>query len=317
MSAFIFHDLPLALRITRPDNMAPSANPISARKKARKPRRRSKKNRILKPSSPNSSRLVLAQKHARDLAKRGAITKPGTGRSVLTNSNKNPRATESKPNKTAEGRASPRILKYQLATQWSSSEPFEKNCLHKEPLPDNYVFVPRGDVYVTRNCRSKTKESHRLVYKVWDNTGKKALGIRIPSDVYTAVSHSAEETAELRANAVKLRDAKDLAHSRQLLCKQFPLMPVDSLEAILHHAFLKGSGRVGRTSTTSDEHKATLAVEAHIRHTFTPYESLLREGKSRQDSRQAVWETVRTIRAAWEGRATDSQPAPTLTIRNR
>jgi hypothetical protein len=34
-------------------------------------------------------------------------------------------------------------------------------------LPADYVFVPRGDVYITRNCRSKTKESQRLVYKVY------------------------------------------------------------------------------------------------------------------------------------------------------
>lgn len=43
----------------------------------------------------------------------------------------------------------------------------QQNCLERAPLPPNYVFVPRGDVYVTRHCRSKTKEDHRLVYKVY------------------------------------------------------------------------------------------------------------------------------------------------------
>lgn len=139
-----------------------------------------------------------------------------------------------------------------------------------------------------------------------DNTGKKPIGIRIPTDVHAAVTQSAEETAESRANAVKLRDEKDIAHSRQLLRKRFPLMPAGTLDIILDHAFLKGSGRVGRTSTTSDEHKAVLAVEAHIRHMHTPYESLLREGKSRLEARNAVWETVRTLRAAWEGHSTET-----------
>ncbi|KAL4873788.1 hypothetical protein BDV12DRAFT_159611 [Aspergillus spectabilis] len=309
MSAFHLHGLSLALRIIRPDNMAPtSANPVSRRKKAHKTHHRPRKDRIVKRSALKSPRSILAQKHARTLAKQGVITKPGTSRSVLA-------ITSPKP-KTGESKASPRMMKYQLATKWSSSEPFEKNCLQKEPLPDDYVFVPRGDVYLTRNCRSKTKASHRLVYKVYENTGRKSLGIGIPSDVYTAVSQSAEETAESRANAVKLRDEKDMAHFRQLLRKQFPLMPAETLDMILHHAFLKGSGRVGRTSTTSDERKAILAVEAHIRHMHTPYESILHAGNPRDLARRTVRETVQTIRAAWEGRVTPLQPTP-LTIRNR
>jgi hypothetical protein len=91
-------------------------------------------------------------------------------------------------------------------------------------------------------------------------------------------------------------------------------MPVEDLETILDHAFLKGSGRVGRTSTTSDEHKAILAVEAHIRHMHTPYESLLRAGTKREDARKAVWDTVQSIRAAWEGKNT--KPA-TLSLRSK
>ncbi|KAL5342420.1 hypothetical protein BJX70DRAFT_320851 [Aspergillus crustosus] len=310
MSAFDSHRLSLALRITHPDNMAPiSASPRSPRGKARISHHRPRKNRVFKRPSSNLPRSLLAQKHARNLAKRGVITKPGAGRSsALAFANQKP--------KTVARKSSQRMLKYQLASQWASTEPFEKNCLQKEPLPDDYVFVPRGNVYITRNCRSKTKESHRLVYKVYDNTGKLSMGIRIPSDVYTAVLQSAEQTADSRANAVKLRDEKDLAHSQQLLRQRFPLMPAESLDVILHHAFLKGSGRVGRTSTTSDEHKAILAVEAHIRHTHTPYESMLRAGKQRDVARRKVRETVQSIRAAWEGQVTNMQPAP-LIIRSR
>jgi hypothetical protein len=34
-------------------------------------------------------------------------------------------------------------------------------------MPDGYVLVPKGDVYITRHCRSKTKESERIVYVVY------------------------------------------------------------------------------------------------------------------------------------------------------
>lgn len=78
-------------------------------------------------------------------------------------------------------------------------------------------------------------------------------------------------------------------------------MPTESLEAIINHAFLKGSGRVGRTTTKSEERKAILAVEAHIRHVHTPYEELLRKGMKRRKAREAVWEKVRAIRGTWQG----------------
>ncbi|KAL2824939.1 hypothetical protein BDW59DRAFT_162130 [Aspergillus cavernicola] len=304
MSTINLHGLSLALRITHPNNMAPNP-PKSGRKKVRRIQHRPRKHRIDKGSSPRSPRSSLAQRYARALGTQPRIAKPGSGGDILT--------VNPKP-KPVEPKVSPRVVKYKIATQWPSSEPFEKNCLQTDPLPDDYVFVPRGNVYVTRNCRSKTKGSHQLVYKVYDNTGKKPVGIRIPAEIHAAVVQSAEETAESRANAVKLRDDKDLARSRQLLRKQFPLMPAESLEIVLHHAFLKGSGRVGRTSTTSDEHKAVLAVEAHIRHIHTPYESLLSAGKGREDARKAVWGMVQTIRAAWEGR---SKGSTLLTMRNR
>lgn len=113
----------------------------------------------------------------------------------------------------------------------------------------------------------------------------------------------AEATCESRASAVQAKDTKFMFHGRQLLRAQFPLMPEDSLEVILGHSFLKGSGRVGRTSTTTDKRKATLAVEAHIRHKLTPYENLLASGTDRREARESVWPSVQAIKKAWEGTA--------------
>ncbi|KAL6236998.1 hypothetical protein BDW75DRAFT_205408 [Aspergillus navahoensis] len=266
-----------------------------------------KKNRAEKQRPLRSPRLhaVLARKHQRTLSRKALF--PRTG---VIAANKKPMPVLSKPK--------PGLAKYKPVAQWPSPEPFEMNCLERMPLPTDYVFVPRGDVYVTRHCRSKTKEGHRLVYKVYDNTGKKVLGIRVPADVYAAVLHSAEETAESRANAVRARDERDLAHNRELLRKQFPLMPAQSLNTILDHAFLKGSGRVGRTTTTPEIEKVNLAVEAHIRHVHTPYETLLRSGMSRLEARNKIREQVQTILADWAGESKGTKPQPTiLTLRRR
>ncbi|KAL4818703.1 hypothetical protein BDW67DRAFT_11616 [Aspergillus spinulosporus] len=248
---------------------------------------------------------ILARKHELALSRKALFTKSG------------PTAANKKP-KPVITRARLGLAKYKLATQWPSPEPFEMNCLERAPMPPDYVFVPRGDVYVTRHCRSKTKEDHQLVYKVYDNTGKKALGIRVPATVHAAVLRSAQETAESRANAVKARDERELAHNRELLRKQFPLMPAQSLNTILQHAFLKGSGRVGRTTTTPEKEKVILAVEAHIRHVHTPYEALLRSGMPRPEARNKVREQVQTILAAWIGESNGAEPQPTiLSLRKR
>ncbi|KAJ5826520.1 hypothetical protein N7447_003283 [Penicillium robsamsonii] len=182
-----------------------------------------------------------------------------------------------------------------------SDDPLEKNIVEQVPLPDGYVLVPKGDVYITRHCRSRTKESERIVYVVYNRTGKRTLGIRVPEEIYTEVLESAAATKESRANAVQVRDAKDLSKSRELLKSEFPLMPKETLKTVLEHAFLKGSGRVGRTAMISDDRKTLLAVEAHIRHVHTPYEKLLEEGVSRKDAREQVWPTIQAVERAWQG----------------
>lgn len=84
-------------------------------------------------------------------------------------------------------------------------------------------------------------------------------------------------------------------------------MPEESLEIILNHSFLKGSGRVGRTATTTDERKVTLAVDAHIRHKHTPYEELLSSGVGREKARDTVWPTVQAIRNTWQNKRDDPE----------
>lgn len=107
------------------------------------------------------------------------------------------------------------------------------------------------------------------------------------------------ETARSRADAVRQRDEKDKSRARALIQALFPAIPATDLRAVVNHAFLKGSGRVGRTKKLTDERKAKLAVEAHIRHTHTRYEELLKAGLDRQEARGALWEGVEVIKRDW------------------
>ncbi|GES62215.1 uncharacterized conserved protein DUF2293 [Aspergillus terreus] len=269
-----------------------SNSPVGRRKSRTRPR--------FSPRSLQSLRSPQPRKNS--LAPRGGR---GTGR-------RSPFGRISKP---AGNRSKRNWNPPKFSVLPASNDPLEKSCFERQPIPEGYIFVPKGDVYITRHCRVKTKESQRTVYAVYDKSGKRPLGLRVPSDIYATVSQSAAATADSRANAVKLRDERELAHSRQLLRTQFPLMPEDSLEIILNHAFLKGSGRVGRTATKSDAQKANLAVEAYIRHNHTPYEALLNHGHARTEARNAVWNTVRSIKAAWEGDSVE--PMGLVTLRSR
>ncbi|KAJ5131527.1 uncharacterized protein N7515_007566 [Penicillium bovifimosum] len=182
-----------------------------------------------------------------------------------------------------------------------SADPLERNIVEHLPMPAGYVLVPKGNVYITRHCRSRTKKSGRIVYVVYNCTGKRTLGIRVPEEIHKKVLESAAETEESRASAVQARDAKDLLKHRELLLKEYPLMPKKTLKLILEHAFLKGSGRVGRTGMITDEQKTHLAVEAHIRHVHTPYDKLLDDGVGRKNAREQVWSIIQDVERAWQG----------------
>lgn len=80
-----------------------------------------------------------------------------------------------------------------------------------------------------------------------------------------------------------------------MLYEEFPNIPEAAASDVLCHSFLKGSGRVGRTRTLSDESRINLAVNAHIRHKLTAYDSILasaRDNKGRENIKRAAREQV-------------------------
>jgi len=104
------------------------------------------------------------------------------------------------------------------------------------------------------------------------------------------------------------KDQRDITHARDLLFQHFPRIPRDSAEEILKHGFLKGSGRVGRSTTLDEELKIELAVNAHIRHRFTNYDSLYSQlkttniaGDLKKQARTKVYDQVNQIAYSWRG----------------
>ncbi|KAF1939068.1 hypothetical protein EJ02DRAFT_353085 [Clathrospora elynae] len=58
--------------------------------------------------------------------------------------------------------------------------------------------------------------------------------------------------------------------------EMFPKIPEADLSAIVNHAFQEGTNRVGNAKELSLARRVQLAVVAHIRHTYTEYDKLLK-----------------------------------------
>ncbi|KAF2140846.1 uncharacterized protein K452DRAFT_41708 [Aplosporella prunicola CBS 121167] len=183
----------------------------------------------------------------------------------------------------------------------------ERTVPRHAPLPRGYDFVPKGDLYITKNCKTLTLNSGADVYIVHDAKNRR-LGIRVPSVIYKEVQAASAETAAARRAATRTRDEKTLSDAQKVLTRLFPRLPPALGAKILAHAFEKHSGRVGRTGTRTPEEKITLAVRAHARHAETPYDELLARGMRREDARARVLETVeRTVRR-WQGLPVEASP---------
>ena len=138
-------------------------------------------------------------------------------------------------------------------------------------------------------------------------------GLLCPENVLGEVKADAAASAPKRREAVIAKDQKLIADARAALLRLFPRVPLESAERILEHGFLKGSGRVGRTALDIDK-TISLAVEADIRHTQTPYETFLKEyakngENARTEARKSVKQMVEHILRCWR-----SQQADTSTI---
>ena len=75
---------------------------------------------------------------------------------------------------------------------------------------------------------------------------------------------------------------------RAAIKELFPKIPEEDLEAIVQHAWEKGSRRVGTNSTLDLSHRVQLATIARIRHNHTDYDGLLKAFGDWKYARQEV-----------------------------
>lgn len=168
----------------------------------------------------------------------------------------------------------------------------------KGSLPSGYSFVPKGNVFITSNCRKMTQASGRPVYVVIDAKNHQ-IGLGVPTQVYVGVQLKEMDTRAERAANVLKRDEGIAKGFQKEILSIFPQIPSKALHNVLKIALEKGKGKVGRTGKLDAQRKARLAVWAHVRHCETDYDALLRNGVPREDARQQVEAKIKEVYKAW------------------
>jgi hypothetical protein len=180
-------------------------------------------------------------------------------------------------------------------------------CLECADL-DHLVFLPRGDVALTRRSRKYSTLSAVVVRFSRSRKRYERQGLLVE---WEALERAQEECLSDEEKRRIAREKAALARERaenQYVAQftdsirlRYPDCPVGEAEVIAKHACEKYSGRVGRSSAAKsfDAMAIDLAVKAHIRHAHSEYDRLLSRGWERSEARSAVSERVAEIMERW------------------
>ncbi|MBN2451834.1 MAG: DUF2293 domain-containing protein [Lentisphaeria bacterium] len=180
-------------------------------------------------------------------------------------------------------------------------------CLSCADL-DHLVFLPSGDVALTRRARKYSTLSAVVLRHHRRLRRQIRVGLLVTE---TALARAEEECladAEARERRRQREETRrrqqDLEFEAQMtaeILRLFPGCPAREAEAIAAHTCQRSSGRVGRSAPGRDlaPQAIRLALRAHIRHQHTPYDELLFACGDRETARRKVAEKVDRIEEQW------------------
>ncbi|KAM0349816.1 hypothetical protein ACHAPU_003650 [Fusarium lateritium] len=195
----------------------------------------------------------------------------------------------------------------------------------KKTPPPGFEFVPAGNPQLTQACKELSREKDAMVFIVSLKNAKEPSTANILAHQVHRVGHHVREiiVEEARASIGQardyvlpvLRDAPEPIPESQdeydaqvdaALRDLFPRIPNTDRQMIIEHAFRRdptGKGereKVGLSDDLTLARRVQLAVLAHIRHTHTRYDTLLRE-TSWQNARKVVETLCLDTLVKWRG----------------
>jgi hypothetical protein len=176
---------------------------------------------------------------------------------------------------------------------------------------DHLLFLPSGDAALTRRARARSVLS--AVVLKWSRARKRyeRQGLLVEEAALAAAEAECLADGDARARRRERETARramlDRDYVKQFAARireLFPGCPRGVERAVAEHACQKYSGRVGRSAAAKsfDELAVGLAVVAHVRHTWTDYDSLLAGGADRLGARSAVAGRIEAVLDKWRRR---------------
>lgn len=189
----------------------------------------------------------------------------------------------------------------------AETENHRGTCLSCSPFAKS-AFLEPGNAALTR--RSKKHSSYCGILFAWNKRRKRFerkgqyVEAKAIAKAEIECKEDAEKRAEKNAKAAIKRIAEDkiyVAEFSKAIRKRYSNCPKNREVAIAKHACEKYSGRVGRTANAKqfDGDKIDLAVEAHIRHKETNYDSQFNKGKTKRAIRSLVKEDITKVLRKW------------------
>jgi hypothetical protein len=182
-------------------------------------------------------------------------------------------------------------------------------CLSCADL-DHLVYLPRGDTALTRRARKHSSLSAVVVRFSRARKRYERQGVLVEEAALEQAeqecSADAHKRSVRRERAEVYRDKQDEILAMRMaesIRQMFPGCPFEEARAIAAHTLVRGSGRIGRTSSgrALEEEALRAAVIAAIRHKHTQYDRLLMKGVSRMEARDAVSDEIDGVLKRWRG----------------
>ncbi|CZR53287.1 uncharacterized protein PAC_03165 [Phialocephala subalpina] len=186
--------------------------------------------------------------------------------------------------------------------------------------PPGFTFVPIGDPIMTNKCKELSRERDAMIFIVsmWKEENSK-ISEHIHRTGYHFREMIVEEARDIIGETVISKPAarpgfiEPIPESQDEINREadgairdlFPRIPNTDRTMIIEHAFKKGAmfhgePTVGLQTNIPLSRRVQLAVLAHIRHTHTRYDKLLRE-TSWMNARKAVEPVCLDVLVKWRG----------------
>ncbi|KAI0124888.1 hypothetical protein BJ170DRAFT_685765 [Xylariales sp. AK1849] len=212
---------------------------------------------------------------------------------------------------------------FEIADNTEKKKKLEYEITTDKRAPPGFEFVPTGNPELTEACKELSREHDAMIFIVSDSRDMTQLDHHLHRAGYhfrqTIVDRAREKLRAAGFYHPKTftlpRGPEAIPQDRMEMFRQadavlrdlFPRIPNTDRHEIVLHAFDKdnktfnGRTKVGMAAELTLARRVQLAALAHIRHTKTRYDELLREGIAWENARKAVEQPCLDVIVKWRG----------------